>query len=98
MLYAKRKKIKENLEKLKKSNPNPPVVSQHLSWQEEIGCGERDGKRGLIQVGWVWGGGGCENNVQCGRRTQVRGGEQCGKEDTSGGGREGQVITPTCTD
>ncbi len=46
------------------------------------------------------GGGGCENNVQCGkedtsewggnveRRTQVRGGGQCGKEDTSGGGEQ----------
>ncbi len=72
MLYAKRKKIKENLEKLKKSNPNPPVVSQHLSWQEEMAVAREMGREDDTSGG---GGGGCENNVQC------------GKEDTSEGGR-----------
>ncbi len=32
------------------------------------------------------GGGGCENNVQCGKEDTSEGGGQCGKEDTSGGG------------
>lgn len=93
MLYAKRKKIKENLENLKKSNPNPPVVSQHLvSWQEEMAVEREMGREEDTSVG------GCENNVQCGKEDTSEGGgeEQCGKEDTSEGGE--QVSTPTCTD
>ncbi len=92
---AVRKKIKnpENLEKLKKWNPSPPVVSQHLlSWQEEMAV-EREMEERRIQVG-----GGARNNVQYGkedtsgggdnveRRTQVGGGDNVERRTQVGGG------------
>ncbi len=93
MLYVKRKKIQENLEKLKKSNPNPPVVSQHLlSWQEEMAV-EREIGREEDTSG---GGGGARTMCSVERRTQVRGGGARGKGGHKWGGE--QVSTPKCTD
>ncbi len=96
MLYAKRKKIKENLEKLKKSNPNPPVVSQHLSWQEEMAVAREMGREDDTS-GVGWGGGGARTMCNVERRTQVRGGRTMWKGGHKWGGGE-QVSTPTCTD